>query len=243
MTCNIKEPNNNYAGYEIEEVEPNLRYLTEYVYKLQGYYERGIKKCLKFGDVILYPGIEYADAWNLCGGMSIAEFKKRADEKEKLEFNIKHRRDLMSQDDLNRIEDVKKLRNELEDGRELIKSNIISGLKFMAENKDISQDEFVQGLKDRGCVFTVNDIYVKYPRPFSQEKFRDGEIGAGAYVLACARDSKDSRDDLYKSLFSVDNDYSVYGYIREATGDKTYTKEYVDSIVAKRQQEELKKVK
>ena len=103
----------------------------------------------------------------------------------------------------------------------------------MAENKDISQDDFVKGLIDRGCLFTINDVRNEY-EPFTRERFRDGHISAGAYVLANAKDSEASRRMLEDIFFSEDDDYSAYNFIRVTTGDMSYTKANIDSIKKKK---------
>lgn len=232
-----KEPE-KYGDYTIVDLSENfdLRMLDELVYLLERHAKNGTKTCYRIKsktkdgkDKILYPGIEHDVAWNLVGGMPIDEYNKRKAAKIDLEDHIKNRRDYMPADDKRRIDYFKDYRNIMDDGKEIKEENVVYGLKFIAENPDISQDDLVKGLVDRGCVFTINDIYAVEGQPYSVEKFRDGYLNAGAYVVANSRDSEDSRKEMIERHFTIDDDNSAYHFIRKH-GDPNYTKAYVDSL-------------
>ncbi len=234
------EPNKKtekYGDFTIVDLSENfdLRMLDELVYLLERHAKNGTKTCYRIkgktkdDDVILYPGIEHDVAWNLVGGMPIDEYNKRKAATIDLEEHIKHRRDYMPVDDKRRIDYFKGYRSKMDDGKEIKEENVVYGLKFIAENPDISQDDLVKGLVDRGCVFTINDIRAVEGQPYSVEKFRDGNLNAGAYVVANSRDSEDSRKTMIERHFTVDDDNSAYHFIRKH-GDSSYTKAYVDSL-------------
>ena len=192
------------------------------------------KICYKVGNVILDRGITPDEAWNKLMGLPRfkEEYKRDLKAKEEFEEKIAHRRDYMSESDLANIEKVKNKRKELPDGKEIKDINVISGLKYLIENKDLPQEKFVEGLIDRGCVFLMNDLEDKNIEPYSADKLRNGEISAGAYVLINARDSEDTRKMYYTmDLFTIDDDNSLYHFIR-VNGEPDYTKEYVDSLNA-----------
>lgn len=233
------EPNKKpekYGDFTIVDLSENfdLRMLDELVYLLEKHAKNGTKTCYRIkgktkNDVILYPGIEHDVAWNLVGGMPIDEYNKRKAATIDLEEHIKHRRDYMPVDDKRRIDYFKDYREKMAEGKSIKMDCVISGLKFMAENPNISQDAFVEGIVARGCVFTINDIYAVERQPYSVEKFRDGNLNAGAYVVANSRDSEDSRKTMLERHFTVDDDNSAYHFIRKH-GDSSYTKAYVDSL-------------
>lgn len=56
-----------------------------------------------------------------------------------------------------------------------------------------------------------------------------GDLAYGASVIANARKNFLSRAYVSEKFLSVDNNTSIYNYIRIVTGDKTYTKDKVTS--------------
>ena len=106
---------------------------------------------------------------------------------------------------------------------------VIAGLKFIAENQDVSQIELVKGLLDLGCNFTLDDI--KAELPTTEENLFDGlshgDIACGATVIANVRMNSVSRAFCDDNFLSIDNNTSVYNFIRVVTGDLTYTKEKI----------------
>ena len=57
-----------------------------------------------------------------------------------------------------------------------------------------------------------------------------GDLAYGASVIANARKDFLSRAYVSEKFLSVDNNTSIYNYIRIVTGDKTYTKDKVTSM-------------
>ena len=108
---------------------------------------------------------------------------------------------------------------------------VIKGLKFIAEHQSMTHDELVDGLLELGCNFSLKEIAElegSNERVF--DGLRRGSLFAGASVIVNTRDSEFSRDLCDDKFLSVDNDTSIYHYIRINTGDDSYTKEMVDSI-------------
>lgn len=109
---------------------------------------------------------------------------------------------------------------------------VIAGLKFIAENQTISQEELTAGLLELGCNFTLEDI--KNQVTTSEINLFDGmsqgDLICGAIVIANARKDFLSRAYVSDRFLSVDDNTSIYNYIRIVTGDKTYTKDKVASM-------------
>lgn len=108
---------------------------------------------------------------------------------------------------------------------------VISGLKFIAEHQSMSQEELIDGLLKLGCNFSLEDIKRQFPEEIElSEGMKQGNLCCGASVIANIRDSEFGRAYCDDRLLSVDDDNSIYHFIRVTTGDKTYTKEMVDAI-------------
>lgn len=108
---------------------------------------------------------------------------------------------------------------------------VIRGLKFIAENRDMSDRELADGLRGLGCSFTWSDFGQQFPNASEPlfEGMRRCSISAGAAVIinmgsnnAFSRTFGDNR------FLSVDDDTSIYHFIRVVTGDDSYTKENVE---------------
>lgn len=106
---------------------------------------------------------------------------------------------------------------------------VIAGLKFIAENQTISQEELTAGLLELGCNFTLEDIknQVTTPEINLFDGMSQGDLICGAIVIANARKDFLSRAYVSDRFLSVDDNTSIYNYIRIVTGDKTYTKDKV----------------
>lgn len=111
---------------------------------------------------------------------------------------------------------------------------VIAGLKFIAENQTISQQELVAGLLELGCNFTLEDIenQVTTPETSLFTGMSRGDLAYGASVIANARKDFLSRAYVSEKFLSVDNNTSIYNYIRIVTGDMKYTKDKIDSMNA-----------
>lgn len=59
-----------------------------------------------------------------------------------------------------------------------------------------------------------------------------GDLTYGASVIANARKDFISRAYVSEKFLSVDNNTSIYNYIRIVIGDMTYTKDKIDSMNA-----------
>lgn len=102
---------------------------------------------------------------------------------------------------------------------------VIEGLKFIAENKTLNQKELIKGLLDLGCNFTFEDIKKQFPNGGKvYEGMKKGEISSGASVIANVRDSEFGREYCNENFLSLDDDTSIYHFIRTVTGDQNYTK-------------------
>lgn len=109
---------------------------------------------------------------------------------------------------------------------------VIAGLKFIAENQIISQEELTAGLLELGCNFTLEDIKNQDTAPEINlfDGMSQGDLICGAIVIANARKDFLSRAYVSDRFLSVDDNTSIYNYIRIVTGDKTYTKDKVASM-------------
>lgn len=107
-------------------------------------------------------------------------------------------------------------------------------MKFIAENQTISQQELVAGLLELGCNFTLEDIenQVTTPETSLFTGMSRGDLAYGASVIANTRKDFLSRAYVSEKFLSVDNNTSIYNYIRIVTGDMTYTKDKIDSMNA-----------
>lgn len=109
---------------------------------------------------------------------------------------------------------------------------VIAGLKFIAENQTISQEELTAGLLELGCNFTLENIKNQDTAPEINlfDGMSQGDLICGAIVIANARKDFLSRAYVSDRFLSVDDNTSIYNYIRIVTGDKTYTKDKVTSM-------------
>ena len=107
---------------------------------------------------------------------------------------------------------------------------VIRGLRFIAENQLISQEELIEGLLKLGCTFSLEDIDKQFPSDITLfEGMRQCYIGTGAALIVNVRDSEYGRSYCDECFLKIDNDTSIYHFIRVVTGDETYTKENIDS--------------
>ena len=108
---------------------------------------------------------------------------------------------------------------------------VVSGLKFIAENQSLGQDELISGLLKIGCNFTLEDINKQIPADVDIFKgMKEGSLKAGASVIVNVRDSEFGRSYCEDTFLSLDDENSLYNFIRVTTGNSDYTKEYVDSL-------------
>ena len=106
---------------------------------------------------------------------------------------------------------------------------VIEGLKFIAENQTLSQEELIKGLLDLGCNFTLEDIKKQFPGSgLLFEGMKKSEVACGASVIANARDSEFGRAYCDDRFLSLDDETSIYHFVRIVTGDSNYTKDNLD---------------
>ena len=122
-----------------------------------------------------------------------------------------------------------RLRNE-STGKPITMEEVIAGLKFIAEHQSISQDELFDGLIELGCTFTLEDIGKQFPdAAYLQDGVRNGDIAAGAGIIANMRKDEEHREMGTDRFLRYDDDDSIYHFIRVATNDPSYTKEYAEA--------------
>ena len=105
---------------------------------------------------------------------------------------------------------------------------VIEGLKFIAENQTLSQEELAQGLIDIGCNFTFEEIEQQLPKEVGFASVARGSITMGATIIANVRDSYFGHSYCYERFIAADRECSIYQFIRHITGDENYTKENIE---------------
>lgn len=116
----------------------------------------------------------------------------------------------------------------------ITKESVVAGLKFIAEHPDMEQDQLIDELIKLGCNFTFDDIKKQFPKEVKVfPGMKEGYLWCGASVIVNSMVSEYWRSYAKDRFLSVDDDTSAYAFIRKATGNKSYTKEYVDSLKKK----------
>lgn len=119
---------------------------------------------------------------------------------------------------------------------EITKDVVVAGLKFIAEHPDMERSQLIDKLISLGCKFTDEDIKQQFPETLKPSNVFQGlknwNIWYGAIVISGIMQGE-RRSYYYDRVFSWDYEDSIYAFIRKVTGDETYTKEYVDSLVKK----------
>ena len=112
---------------------------------------------------------------------------------------------------------------------EITMEKVLTGLMFIAENREMSTEELSVALEMMGCDFSWGDFERQFPNPGLQfEGLKRGDLAAGASVILNMRDGGYGRafgDDMF---LGVDSDTSIYNFVRVVTGDDTYTKKNVE---------------
>lgn len=116
------------------------------------------------------------------------------------------------------------------------KELVIQGLKHIAENREASSQEIRSSLVKMGWNFSWRDFYRQFPflKVFKMRLFngiRKGRLWAGANILInlSTKESDDPWCYVLERFLDVDDDYSIYHYVRLVTGDNTYTREKVNN--------------
>ncbi len=109
---------------------------------------------------------------------------------------------------------------------------VIAGLRFIAENRNLSTDDLADGLAKLGCDWNWDDWHARFdrtPKILFYEGIRMGAISCGASIIANINDRSDfNRVYCNERLLSVDDDTSIYHFVRLVTGDDTFTKENIE---------------
>jgi hypothetical protein len=118
--------------------------------------------------------------------------------------------------------------------REITMEQVIKGLKYLAEHQTAECHEIAKGLHELGCDYTFEDYEAQFSKEKEEKLFegiRNGKLAAGASIIANVQDSVDM-DFAWRyckeKMLSVDDDHSIYSFIRLATGDESYTKKSLE---------------
>ena len=119
----------------------------------------------------------------------------------------------------------------MEKARGIISSEgIIVGLKFIAENQTMTQEELREGLLELGCDFSFDDIKQQFPYQIKLfDGMNKGDLSCGASVIVNVRDSQYGKVFVDDRFLSVDDETSIYHFVRVVTGDVTYTNESIEA--------------
>lgn len=114
--------------------------------------------------------------------------------------------------------------------KEITMEPVIAGLRFIAENRDLSTEDLIAGLKELGCDWTFDDWYAQ----FSDEGLLFdglclGDLGSGANIIVSIVDGSDRMRGFCDDRFlAVDGDATVYQFVRLVTGDNAFTKANIE---------------
>ena len=109
---------------------------------------------------------------------------------------------------------------------------VIAALKFIAENQSLSYRQLLNGLINMGCKFTLEDCKSWYPDAPKTlgEGIKQGHIATGIGIICNFMMSEYGREIATDMVLGVDDGASLYAFVRNATKDPSYTKEYVDNL-------------
>ena len=141
----------------------------------------------------------------------------------------KEEHDKFIKDSINNYHKEEEERKKREDYYAKTKEKVVDGLKFIAENQNMSQEELIDGLIDLGCTFSLDDIKNQFPEEVSiSSGMKEGSLASGATVIANARDNEFGRDIVNDYFLAEDNDQSIYHVVRVLTEDDSYTKKSLE---------------
>lgn len=217
----------------LNAVEIDLPYLTNFdkaVELLLEYKKEGINCFIDFN----WTKIFSADINTVDDAYLQYHWMRKAELEEKRRENTKELEALVKEESEEEIEKwyIKKI----EDSREwkesiITKDAVINGLKFIAEHPDMEQNQLIDELIAIWCNFTLEDIEKQFPDWNLFSGMKQGDIAGWAFVIYNVMTSRYWRHYCKDRFLSNDNEISVYAFIRKISGDETYTKEYVDSLI------------
>lgn len=108
-------------------------------------------------------------------------------------------------------------------------SNVVSGIRYIAEHQHSDYLEVAQNLIKLGCTYSKNDVLKQADREDIDisEGMKKGDIYAGAMIICKVRDYICGMSIYSYNFMKEDNENSVYNYVRTLTGDQNYTKNNV----------------
>ena len=214
----------------MKKMEPHGHVLDDVVNELLDAKKRGEEVYCDFNGHRLYSNTVTMDsAFKEVCGMTKEELEKAKEKmiKDHNEFEKECRK---------REKHYKQLLDESRIPGEVVKITmplVIEGLKFIAENQTLNQEELVKGLLEIGCNFTLEEVKNQAPLDNKDSLFegmKKGNLSAGAGVIANTRDSIMSRSFCKEHFLDYDDDVSIYHFIRLVTNDENYTKEMIDNM-------------
>lgn len=103
---------------------------------------------------------------------------------------------------------------------------VVSGLKYIVENLQLSRKELSKGLMNLGCTFTWEEIYEQFPEKVVVARgLMEGNLRAGAVIIANVRDSDYGLAMVLDEFLSKTSKVSIYNFIKIVTSDPGYTDE------------------
>ena len=104
---------------------------------------------------------------------------------------------------------------------------VIKAFRFLAENRSMSTPALTQGLKELGAGWTFEDWHAQFGKEPKIELFegmRLGSLSTAASVIINMSKNAESRYFGDIKFLSVDDDTSIYHFVRIVTGDDSFTK-------------------
>lgn len=119
--------------------------------------------------------------------------------------------------------------------KKITMERVVAGLRYIAENRDLSSDELADGLEKLGCNWTLDDWNAQFgelPEIGLFDGMRIGDIGSGASVIINMGSRNDgSRYYADECFLSFEYESSIYHFVRLVTGDNSFTKENIERKV------------
>jgi hypothetical protein len=131
---------------------------------------------------------------------------------------------------------IRKMAEEInvQDAHVITEEKVLQAMKFICEHPNIEYFDAIKGLMELNIYFTLEDIRKKFQnaeiKPFSVA-IATSYYPVGAYLVANLFEEIRNHIFTREEFFDIDNELSVWEYIRHATKDKNYTKENVQSNI------------
>ena len=111
-------------------------------------------------------------------------------------------------------------------------SNVVSGIKYIVEHQHSDYSQVALNLIKLGCTYSKQDILNQAGQKEInvKEGMKKGDIYAGAMLICDVRDNLYGINPYAYNLMREDNEYSVYNYVRNLSGDDNYTKDNILGI-------------